>query len=326
MGARVEQGGPQPVGLLQGQGPVALLLLLALLHGQRGLVGEGGQHPTLSLPEPRGPRTTGHHHQRPDHMLAATHRHRQGPTRLQIGAGRTADLHRGLDGGGGEALVEVVGHLAVDGGQAEAVARRQHDRAPGKIEQRAHGADHAAQGVVEAAVGDQAGGQVEQHPGLALPALGLDPPALAGPDQQADHDGHQEVDAERQVVLGVVDDDVVVGLQKQHVEGEEAEAGGGDAWAEAAGGSRSGHHQQVGQDHGGLGNVAPEGQEGTGDQRRTDHGHAVAERSMRPAHRKPPRDVHAISIGRPATQARDLTTSLRAGGFPSRRLCGRPSG
>jgi hypothetical protein len=86
-----------------------------------------------------------------------------------------------------------------------------------------------------AAVGDQAGRQVEQHAGLALAALGLVAPALAGRHQQADAHGDQQVDAERQVVLRVIDDDVVVGLEEQPVEGEEAEAGGGDARPEATG-------------------------------------------------------------------------------------------
>ena len=146
VGDRVEQGGAQPVGLLQGHRPVALLLLLALLDGQRGLVGEGGQDPALGLAEPRRAGAAGHHHQRPDHVLAAAHGHRQGPARLQVGPGRAADLDRGLAGGGREALVEVVRHLAVDRGQAEALARGQHDGAPGQVEQRAHGDDHPVAG------------------------------------------------------------------------------------------------------------------------------------------------------------------------------------
>ena len=124
-------------------------------------------------------------------------------------------------------------------GQAEAVARRQHDGAPGQLEQGADGADNAPQGVLEAAVGDQAGRQVEQHAGLALAPLGLGPAALAARHQQADHHGDQQVDGQRQVVLGVVDDDVVVGLEEQQVEGEEAEAGGGDPRAEPAGRRRA---------------------------------------------------------------------------------------
>ena len=67
---------------------------------------------------------------------------------------------------------------------------------------RERSADHAPQGVLEAAVGDQAGRQVEQHAGLALAPLGLGPAALAARHQQADHDGHEQVDGQRQVVLG----------------------------------------------------------------------------------------------------------------------------
>ena len=125
----------------------------------------------------------------------------------------------------GEAVVEVARHLAVDRGQVEAVARGQHDGAPGQVEQGADGADHAPQRVLQAAVGDQADRQVEQHAGLALAALGLGPAALAGRHQQAHHHGDQQVDGQRQVVLEVVDDDVVVGLEEQQVEGEEPEAG-----------------------------------------------------------------------------------------------------
>ncbi len=79
VGDRVEQGGAQPVGLLQGQGPVALLLLLAPLHGQGGLVGEGGQDPPLGLAEPGGVGAAGDHHQRPDHVTRRCAWARSGP-------------------------------------------------------------------------------------------------------------------------------------------------------------------------------------------------------------------------------------------------------
>jgi hypothetical protein len=272
MGDRVEQGGPQPVGLLEGQGPVALLLLLALLDGQGGLVGEGGQDPALGLAEGGRAGAAGHHHQRPDHVLAAAH---------------------------GHALVLLAWDLAVDRGQPDAVARGQHDGAPGQVEQGPHGADHAVEGVGEAAVGDQAARQLEQHAGLALAALGLGPAALARGHQQAHHHRDQQVDAEREPVLGVGDEDVVVGLEEQHVEGEEAEAGGGDAGAEPAGGGGRGDHQQVGQDHGGLGHLAPDGQQRGGHQGRAADGDGVAERAPRAAHRQPPRDVHTARIGSP---------------------------
>jgi len=316
VGDRVEQGGPQPVGLLQGHGPVALLLLLALLHGQGGLVGEGGQDPALGLAEPGRVGAAGDHHQRPDHVLATAHGDCQGPAGLQVGVGRPPDLHRGLGGPHPDkALVEVVGHLAVDRGQLDPVARGEHDRAPGQVEQRPHGADHALEGVGEAAVGDQAGRQVEQHAGLPLAPLGLGAPALAGRHQQADDDRDQQVDAERQVVLGVVDDQVVVGLEEQHVEGEEAEGGGGDAGTEAAGGGGRGHHQQVAQDHGGPGHLAPDGQERGGDQGRAAHGDNVAERATRPTNREPARDVHDPRIGRRPRKAG--LDELFASGRPS---------
>jgi hypothetical protein len=130
------------------------------------------------------------------------------------------------------------------------------------------------------------------------------PATLAGGHQQADHDRDQQVDAERQVVLGVVDDDVVIGLEEQHVEGEEAEPSGGDAGAEPAGCGGRGHHQQIGQDHGGLGHLAPEGQQRGRHQDRPADGDGVAERAARPAHRQPPRDVHATKHRTPADPSR----------------------
>ena len=170
------------------------------------------------------------------------------------------------------------------------------------------------QRVLQAAVGDQAGRQVEQHAGLALAALGLGPAALAGRHQQAHHHGDQQVDGQRQVVLGVVDDDVVVGLEEQQVEGEEPEGGGGDA-RPGPGGRRRGHHQQVGQDHGGLVDVAPDGEQRGGDQGGAGHGDGVAERGPRPA-RQPPRDVHATK-DRPPRQQRLVLDDFFASAGPS---------
>ncbi len=298
VGDRVEQGGAQPVGLLQGHGPVALLLLLALLHGQGGLVGEGGQDPALGLAEPGRVGAAGDHHQRPDHVLAAAHGDGQGPARLQVGVGRAPDLHRGLGvrtptkrssrSSGTWPSTAASWTRSPEGSTIAHPARSNSDRTVRTTPWRVS---------VQAAVGDQAGRQVEQHAGLPLAPLGLGPPALAGRHQQADDDRDQQVDAERQVVLGVVDDQVVVGLEEQHVEGEEAEGGGGDAGTEAAGGGGRGHHQQVAQDHGGPGHLAPDGQERGGDQGRAAHGDNVAERATRPANREPARDVHDPRIG-----------------------------
>jgi hypothetical protein len=169
-------------------------------------------------------------------------------------------------------------------------------------------------------VGDQTGRQLEQHAGLALAALGLGPAALGRGDQQADHGRDEQVDAERQVVLGVVDDDMVVGPEEQQVEGEEAEPGGGDARPQPTRRRRPGHHQQVGEHHGGLAQLGPEGQQRDGGQDRSADGDDVAERAPGPAHRQPPRDVHATRIGRRAGPSRTLTTSLRPVAVPYRPM------
>ena len=159
----------------------------------------------LGLAEPGGVGAAGDHHQRPDHGRAAAHGHGQGPARLQarprqarswIERMSRTPTKRSSRSPGTSPSTAARWRPSPEGSTMAHPARSNRERT----------VRTTSRSVFQAAVGDQAGREVEQHAGLALAALGLGPAALAGRHQQAHHHGDQQVDGQRQVVLGVVDD------------------------------------------------------------------------------------------------------------------------
>ncbi len=253
-----------------------------MLHRERGLVGEGREHAALGLAEAWRVGAAGDHDHGPDERLTGPHGHGQGPPRLEVALDGAADPDRPLGGGVGEPLRQVVGHPAVARREPDAaLLAGQHDGAPGQVEQRPHGAHDPEQGLVEATMGDEARGQLEQGARLPLPPLGLHAPPLRRSHEQAHHERDDQVDAEREIVLPVGDDECVVRGQEQEVEGEEPQPGGGEAGPEAARRRRGDHDEQEGEDHVGLRDVAAEGEEQGGHRDRARDGHRVAERGPR---------------------------------------------
>jgi len=277
----VEQGGAEPVDLLEGPGPGPLVLLPALLDGQGRLVGEGRQQAPFGLAEDGGAGAAGDHHQGADGLGAGSQRHGQRLPRLEPAADPGAR-------GGGEDPLQPRRGLAVARGDPHAVAAvRQDDGATGQVEQGPDRAHHAGQGVVEAAVRDQAGGQLVEGAGLLLAPLRLDAPPLQRADQVAHHEGGEEVDGQREVVLPVADDQGVVGRQEEEVERQETGHRGDRARPEPARGGGHDHHGQEGEHHVGLGDVGAHGQQPERRGGRAEHGDQVAETGPRPVYVQP---------------------------------------